>query len=219
MSDLSQGAAEWWAGTMGQAKQLYEVWLKSTPLERLKITVDVPERLKTPRFVRTEQRGVTLLLKAVPEEIRKELISAREITSTGVLYRLLVTYQPGGPGERALILKKLTDLGAMRNYAEAATALREWRRYYLRAQEIGATLPDPTLLAVALERVVQLVNKGGTQAFRCLRQGHNLAWTRRLLPSGATRSCCWRKRTQRSSWFRKEWHSPRSRQCRLEVSE
>ena len=26
--------------------------------------------------------------------------------------------------------------------------------------------PDPTLLAVALERVVQLVNKGGTQAFR-----------------------------------------------------
>ena len=166
MSDLSQGAAEWWTGTMGQAKQLYEVWLKSTPLERLKITVDIPERLKTPRFVRTEQRGVTLLLKAVPEEIRKELISAREITSTGVLYRLLVTYQPGGPGERALILKKLTDLGNLRNYTEAASSLREWRRYYLRAQEIGATLPDPTLLAVALERVVQLVNKGGTQAFR-----------------------------------------------------
>ena len=28
----AQGAAEWWAGTMGQAKQLYEVWLNSTPL-------------------------------------------------------------------------------------------------------------------------------------------------------------------------------------------
>ena len=79
-----------------QAKQLCEVWLKSTPLERLKITLDVPDRLNTPRFVRTEQRGVTLLLKAVPEEIRKELISAREITSTGVC-RLLVTHQPGGP--------------------------------------------------------------------------------------------------------------------------
>ena len=45
--------------------------------------MDVPERLKAPRFIRTEQRGVTLLLKAVPAEDRKELISAREITSTG----------------------------------------------------------------------------------------------------------------------------------------
>ena len=166
MQDLSQGAAEWWMGTMEEAKKLYEVWLRSTPLDRLKITVGIPEALRTARFVRTEQRGVTMLLRAIPEEIRKELISARDIISTGVLYRLLVTYQPGGPGERSLILRKLTDLGQMRTVAEAAVALREWRRYYLRAQEIGASLPDPTLLAAALEKVTQLVNRGGPQAFR-----------------------------------------------------
>ena len=44
------------------------------------------------------------------------------------------------------------DLGPMRGYAEAAAALREWRRYHLRAQEIGASLPDPTLMAAALEK-------------------------------------------------------------------
>ena len=161
MQDLSQGAAEWWKSTMEEAKKLYEVWLRSTPLDRLKITVGIP---RTARFVRTEQRGVTLLLRAIPEEIRKELISARDI-STGVLFRLLVTYQPGGPGERSLILRKLTDLGQMRTFVETAVALREWRRY-LRAQEIGASLPDPTLLAAALEKVTQLVNRGGPQAFR-----------------------------------------------------
>ena len=166
MQDLSQGAAEWWVGTMEEAKRLYEVWLKSTPLERLQITVALPETLRGLRFVRTEQRGVTLLLRAIPEEIRKELISSRDISSTGVLYRLLVTYQPGGPGERTLILRKLTDLGPLRGYAEAAVALREWRRYYMRAQEIGASLPDPTLLAAALEKVTLLVNRGGPQAFR-----------------------------------------------------
>ena len=91
MQDLSQGAAEWWVGAMEEAKRLYEVWLKSTLLERLQI--------------------VTLLLRAIPEEIKKELISSRDISSTAVLCRLLVTYQPGGPGERTLILRKLTDLG------------------------------------------------------------------------------------------------------------
>ena len=141
MQDLSQGAAEWWKSTMEEAKKLYEVWLRSTPLDRLKITVGIPEALRTARFVRTEQRGVTLLLRAIPEEIRKELISARDISSTGVLYRLLVTYQPGGPGERSLILRKLTDLGQMRTFGEAVVALREWRRYYLRAHEIGASRP------------------------------------------------------------------------------
>ena len=163
MQDLSQGAAEWWVGTMEEAKRLYEVWLKSTPLERLQIAVVLPEALRGLRFVRTEQMGVTLLLRAIPEEIKKELISSRDISGTAVLYRLLVTYQPGGPGERTLILRKLTDLGPLRGYAEAATALREWRRYYMRAQEIGASLPDPVL--AALEKVT-LVNRGGPQAFR-----------------------------------------------------
>ena len=100
-------------------------------------------------------------------------------------------YQPGGPGERTLILRKLTDLGPLRGYAEAATSLREWRSY-MRAQEIGASLPDPTLLAAALEKVTTLVNRGGPQAFRVAQ-----ARTLRYKVSGATRSCCWRRWTRR----------------------
>ena len=97
-------------------------------LDRLKITVGIPEALRTARFVRTEQRRVTLLLRAL-EEIRKELIWSA-VLAAGDL----------PAGERSLILKKPTDLGQMRTFAEAAVALREWRRYYLRAQEIGASL-------------------------------------------------------------------------------
>ena len=42
---------------MEEAKKLYEVWLRSTPLDRLKITVGIPEALRTARFVRRAARG------------------------------------------------------------------------------------------------------------------------------------------------------------------
>ena len=51
-------------------------------------------------YHRTEQRGVNLLLKAIPVDQQQSLITDRELTSTALLYRLLVRFQPGGAGAR-----------------------------------------------------------------------------------------------------------------------
>ena len=48
--------------------------------------------------------------------------------------------------------------------AELASALRSWRRHFGRAREVGASLPDGTLLTKALEQGVQLVAKENSQA-------------------------------------------------------
>ena len=77
------------------ASEGYEVWLKSTPL--LQITVDVPARL-SPRFVRAEQRGVTLLGKSSSRHVKQ------------LRLRYFADFWPLTNLEVWLILKKFTDL-------------------------------------------------------------------------------------------------------------
>ena len=48
--------------------------------------------------------------------------------------------------------------------AELSKSLRSWRRHYGRAREVGATLPDGTLLLRALEPAVQQVAREDSQA-------------------------------------------------------
>ena len=92
------------------------------------------------------------------------LVTDRQLTSTAILYRLYIRYQPGGPGEKSLILKELTQLPKTHTMSELATALRSWRRHFGRAREVGASLPDGTLLLRTLETGVQLVAKENSQA-------------------------------------------------------
>ena len=164
MKDLTPLSAMWWSETSKQAEEYYNKWRQCTPLERVQLQTMLPQLLQDPQFMRTEQRGVGLLLKAIPTEMRSVLIASRELCSTTILYRLLITYQPGGAGEKSLLLKHLTENTGGRDLAEAGTNLRTWRRYFLRAVEIQTTLPDPTLLLKALDPPSMLVSKIDSQA-------------------------------------------------------
>ena len=98
---------------------------------------------------------------------QQALITARELTSTALLFRLLVRYQPGGAGEKSILLAKLTALDKAAGLPELAATLRSWRRHYARAEEIGAVLPDGTLLLKALEpAVTQIAALDAQAAFR-----------------------------------------------------
>ena len=165
MRDLSSVASRWWDLTVRQAQIHYADWKQATPLQRVQIDPKIPDELNCRVYGRTEQRGVHLLLKSVAPEIQQMLVTDRQMTSTAILYRLYIRYQPGIPGEKSLILKELTQLPKTNTMAELATALRSWRRHYGRAREVGASLPDGTLLLRALESGVQLVAKENTQAF------------------------------------------------------
>ena len=167
MRDLSQHATVWWERTLEAANQHYEVWRTASPLQRVQLQVALPLDLAREPFIRTEQRGVGLLLRAVPEELKKVLISNRDVSSTAILWRLLTTFQPGGAGEKAHLLKSLTMLSPGTTSMDIAMALRQWRRCFQRAREIGASLPDGTLLVYALEAGAAMLGRlDGQSAFR-----------------------------------------------------
>jgi hypothetical protein len=102
MKDLSGVADWWWESTLREANCYYEQWKSSTPLQRIQICPKLPDDLCEHRFQRTEQRGVQLLLKAIPEAEQQSLVTDRALSSTAILYKLLIRFQPGGAGEKQI---------------------------------------------------------------------------------------------------------------------
>eukprot|EP00435_Cladocopium_sp_Y103_P008482 s2912_g2.t1 len=155
MKDISGVAGWWWESTLREAKCYYEQWKESTPLQRIQIQPRLPESLMEHRFHRTEQRGIQMLLKAIPIMEQQALVTDRALSSTAILYRLLVRFQPGGAGEKQLLLSQLTNIPSTKTIQELAAAVRSWRRHFGRAQEVQAVLPDGVLLVKALDGPVQ----------------------------------------------------------------
>ena len=101
---------------------------------------------------RTERRALAMLLQAVPEHVRSEVISARKLTTDQVLFRLYCTYQPGGATERTRLLSAISDCRCGETVKEILNWIRTWRRYVGRAIELGVTLPDALVLVVVMQQ-------------------------------------------------------------------
>ena len=82
-----------------------------------------------------------MLLKAIPEAEQQALVTDRALSSTAILYRLLIRFQPGGAGEKQILLQQLTAIPKTSDVTGLAAALRNWRRHFGRALEVNATLP------------------------------------------------------------------------------
>ena len=162
MSDLSSTSQLWWDGCLEAAQQLYEQWLAATPLERLRlkpkeVTVD-------PLHQRVEQRGVSLLLSVLPDQLRRDVISARNVTTVSIFFRLFVVYQPGGSAERTTLLKSLTEVKVGHTIPDLLATMRQWRRQLQRAEELKVTLPDLLILMNVLGKLMDSMSKlGGSQ--------------------------------------------------------
>ena len=167
MKDISASAAWWWESTLREAKGFYEDWRRSSPLQKIQIQPRLPEDLQSSQFQRTEQRGIQMLLKAIPATEQQALVTDRILSSTGILFKLLVRFQPGGPGEEQLLLTHLTTFPKCKDIQEVAAALRSWRRHFGRALEVEATLPDGVLLLKNLDLPQQkLATMDNQAAFR-----------------------------------------------------
>ena len=162
MADLSSTSQFWWDGCLSAARELYEQWLVATPLERLRlrpkdVTVD-------PLYQRVEQRGVSLLLGILPEQLRRDVISSRHVTTVSILFKLFVVFQPGGGAERTTLLKSLTEVKVGHSVTELLATMRQWRRWLQRAEELKVTLPDPLILMNVLGKIMDSLAKlGGNQ--------------------------------------------------------
>ena len=162
IGDMSNKATRWWTLTMQSTMKTYEKWLSATPLERLRLPPPDPV---LPGIVggdpmavqRLEQRITTLLLPAIPDEIRQDLVANRELWPSAIMYKVLRTFQPGGWSERSSLLAELTQVAVAKDPLQAANGLRLWKRQRARALELGAGLPDLMLQVRALDNVVSKI--------------------------------------------------------------
>ena len=153
VGDISHRAATWWSRVLARCMGLYKVWLEASPLERLHMEIPAVEEV-SPGQLRLDQRVTALLLAALPEALKEELIANRQLHTAAILLRVLKAYQPGGQAEKAATLSALTATTPASTPVEAVKALRLWHRQATRAKELGVVLPDATLRVKALDKIM-----------------------------------------------------------------
>ena len=149
IGDVAGSARGWWSEILREASNLYDRWLTSTPLERIRLRPLEIQRSEA--HLRLEQRVVPMLLKCIPELIKQDLIASRTMTVTGIMYRLWTIFQPGGSSERVSILKQLTEPKVAAGAPDLLGGLRRWRRLMCRSLELNLALPDPVILGGVLQ--------------------------------------------------------------------
>ena len=155
MSDLTRTSSEWWSRLLTESRSWYEEHLRLPPLQRMGHEPRPSKDLDLPKWNRLEKRASTMLLSAIPDSQREELVSSRRLSAMSIVCSLLVAYQPGGLAEKELILRSLELPPEASSLADALTGLRRWTRWRRRAMDMGVTEPDPFLLLKGLNRIVK----------------------------------------------------------------
>ena len=167
MKDLSATSSAWWEVVLTEAVGCYDRWLRSDPMTKLNLMPRLPVACQQQPWLRLEQRAQAMLMEALPESLKMEILTTRATSSVQVIFKVLVRYQPGGLGERAHLLKQLVEVRVPTSVGEMVTQLQMWRRWLRRAQELRVNVPDATLLMGALDKLSQPRGKVATQsAFR-----------------------------------------------------
>ena len=108
-----------------------------------------------------------MLLQALPEGVKQEMIATRHMDAANILFKVFKTFQPGGLAERKQMLSQLTTTAAAKTSQEAVNALRLWKRQSQRAAELHATMPDIVLQVRAISGIMdELLAKDAQAAFR-----------------------------------------------------
>ena len=167
MEDLADTATEWWTEMLGHVQRWYDEHMQLTPLARLGHECKAPSSLALRKWTRLERRASAMLMAALPEPIKDEILSSRMVTTFGILCKLYVAYQPGGLAEKSLVLTALENPREETTLAAGVAGLRKWIRWRRRAKDIGVSIPDPTVLLRGLTKLTRKVLGGHADlAFR-----------------------------------------------------
>ena len=153
VADLTATSEIWWKEMVNEVGIWYQDHLKLAPLERAAHLPVPPDSLVQKRWQRLERRVASMLLKSVPEQQKAELVSTKRLSVYGILCHLQVAYQPGGLGEKQMLIRNLEEPPEANTLGDAVQGLRRWVRWRQRAKELQASEPDPTVLVRALNRI------------------------------------------------------------------
>ena len=157
MGDLSNTSEAWWSKTMETAKAWYDRHMLLTPIERLTHSPQPTDDLRSSKWVRLERRASALLLACIPEALKEEVISAKQVSTLGIMCKAMIQYQPGGLAERAAILNALEQPTEAQSTGAAVAQLRKWIRWRRRAAELGVSMPDATILVRGISKLLRKV--------------------------------------------------------------
>ena len=168
MSDLSDGSSTWWQRIRQKAGEAYEKWTNAGPMEKLSIAPERDGTLEGGRWSRVNSRAASMIMLALHESVRSEMVARRLTGSTvSLLFRLMTLYQPGGEAERTRILHNLQCPNEESEPAKVVEALRSWERWLRRCKELSLATPDPTILSKGLNSMVRkVVEKNPDMGFR-----------------------------------------------------
>ncbi|CAE7919564.1 unnamed protein product, partial [Symbiodinium necroappetens] len=153
IGSIADKATLWFSACMEVARTTYDQYVISSPLQRLTLTPVIPDELRDPRWSRLERKVTMMLLASMRKPAKDEVITHRISTVPALLYRMFILYQPGGSAERGTILRHLEGQSAGNDVYQCITALRKWRRYLQRAEDIGISVPDGSVLLKGVEAI------------------------------------------------------------------
>ena len=157
MGDLSPTSHLWWQMLMEEARKWYERHQTLSPLDRVSHRPSPSDELAGMKWMRLERRASSLLLAAIPEGQREEMVATKNLTPLSMITKLMTIYQPGGLSEKSIILKALEQPPEATCLASALVGLRRWLRWKRRAAEVQVALPDPSVLVKGLNKLVKKV--------------------------------------------------------------
>ena len=155
MSDPSATSGLWWTTLVQEASSWYSEHLKLQPLDRVTHDPVPSTTLAQARWGRLERRASAMLLSAIPQGLREELVASKRLSALKIVCQLMILYQPGSLGEKELILRQLESPPEASTVADAVQGLRRWFRWKGRASELHVQEPDAFLLLKGLNRLTK----------------------------------------------------------------
>ena len=153
IADLSTTSEMWWEQVMTEVDLWYQGHIKMAPLARAAHEPLPPPSLQQKQWQRLERRVSSLLLRAVPEQQREELVQSKRLSVFAIMCHLQLTYQPGGLGEKQTLIQNLEDPPEAQSLQEAVSGLRRWQRWRQRSAELGISEPDASVLVRSLTKI------------------------------------------------------------------
>ncbi|CAE7852855.1 unnamed protein product [Symbiodinium microadriaticum] len=161
--DLSDTSYAWWEGTLQDTLSWYTKYSAASPLERLQLKPSSSQELHHPEWARVERRATAMMLSAVPQAVREEVIAMGSVTSLALLCKLYAVYQPGNLQAKALVLQRLERPEECDTALQAVEALRKWTLWRRRASSIGIAEPDASVLVQGLDGITTKVVKANSE--------------------------------------------------------
>ncbi|CAE7741106.1 Ppp5c [Symbiodinium sp. CCMP2592] len=154
MGDLTDGSAQWWSQVLSSLDAYYGEYINASAVKKLQMKPEdyAGPMLRESKWLRVDKRAASMLLQAIPEAIRTEVLANRLQTTLAILARIMTIYRPGSAVERQQVLKALESPGNATNPMELVECLRKWARWLKRAQDLGLQVPDPSILLKGLDQ-------------------------------------------------------------------